>query len=120
MFLAFAEVLLLTTPCFETKIEINPGYVLEVRAIYQGNVVAIERPGQPNVISASLCGVGDWVIESRTASECIEWIGYRNVTGKPCVWSEWIETLTATVSDQSGPNTPRFVLRRDLVRTPDS
>lgn len=121
MFLAFAELLMLTTPCFDTVIEIDLAYVLEVRVSRDGaEGIVLARSGYPHIVKAAICGVGDWVIESRTGSECIEMVGYRSVTGNPCVWSQWLETVTATVSDQTTPDGPRFVLKRDLVRTPDT
>ena len=113
---AMADTLMLPTPCFDTNIEIDPGYVLEVRTIHDsGSAVLVERTGYPNVIKVSVCGVGDWLIETRTGSECIEWVGYRRVTTLPCKWSEWLETVNATVSDQSSPDVPRFALKRDMT-----
>ena len=51
-----------------------------------------------NIMTVNACGLGDWIIEIKIGTECIEWIGYRNVTGQPCVWSQWIEVVTANVS----------------------
>lgn len=122
MFLIFAQLLSVPTPCFDVDVAIPLDNVLEIRLIHDGVLVStIDRGGLANEIRASACGEGDWIVESRTGSECVEIdeLGQRRATGQPCVWRDWIETMTATVTKNASPFPPTFQVKLDSVHEDD-
>lgn len=115
--LASAQSLVLQTPCFDVNVAVPLETVLEVRLFHEGELVTvIDRGGFANEIRASACGIGDWIVESRTGIECIEidGLGQRRATGEPCVWDDWGETLTATVTAKR-PGTAEFIVVKNIV-----
>jgi hypothetical protein len=110
---AGADTLRLDEPCFQVNIEVDPAYVVELRAFHEGQLVVVDRTGFPVAISEKFCGLGDWLVELRTGAECIELLEYRSVTGEPCLWSDWEEAVTANVQHGSLPNPPIFLVRID-------
>lgn len=113
-----AETLSVPTPCFDVNVAIDIQYVLEVRTIFEGQTTLIDRGPFPNAIRSTLCGIGDWVVETRTGAECVEIdeLGQRRATGLPCVWDDWIETMAATITKIVSPFPPTFVVKLDPVR----
>ena len=109
--------LLVQTPCFDYKVEVEPQYVLQIQVLHDGELVTvIDRGGFVNTIQASACGLGDWEIQSRTGTECIELEnGMRIETGKDCVWEAWQTTVTANVGTADVlPGSPTlFVVNRE-------
>jgi len=111
---ALLGLLMVQTPCFDYKVEVDPAYVLQIQVIHDGELVTIiDRDGYVNAIQASACGLGDWEIQSRTATGCIEVRdGMRHETGEECVWEDWQTTVTATVS--VSPESPDlYVVQRE-------
>ena len=114
---AHAETLSLSTPCFDVNVEVSLETVLELRLIHEGELVTvIDRGGFANSIRASACGIGDWIVESRTGIECVEIdeLGQRRATGEPCVWDDWGVTLTATVTAKR-PGGVEFIVVKNIV-----
>lgn len=119
MMFAFLELLMLQTPCFDVNVGVPIETVLQMRMIRDGEqVTVIDRGGLANEIRASACGVGDWIVETRTGTECVEIdeLGQRRATGQPCIWDDWLVTVTATVSTR--PGAPKFLVRIDPMRVP--
>lgn len=108
---AFADSFFVDEPCFAVTVQIEGAHVLQVRGIRDDQfVIDVDRGDYPTAVTATFCGVGDWIIESRTASECVEVVDdTRRATGRPCVWRDWLETVTATVSPSAKPNPPFMV-----------
>jgi acyl CoA:acetate/3-ketoacid CoA transferase alpha subunit len=109
---AHAETLSLQTPCFDVNVSVPLETVLQMRMIRNGEqVTVIDRGGLANEIRASACGVGEWIVDTRTGTECVEIdeLGQRRATGLPCVWDDWLLTLTATV--HARPGAPTFLVQ---------
>jgi hypothetical protein len=85
---------------------------LEIRATYtttnEVSEYKLPPPNYPIALSAVFCGYGTWILEFRTATECVVWDGaWRLVSGSPCVWSDW--TYEATVRLITRPKAPRII-----------
>lgn len=117
MMFAILELLMLQTSCFDVNVAVPIEIVLEMRSARDGEQpTIINRGAFTNEIRASMCGVGDWIVETRTGTECVEIdeLGQRRATGDPCTWDDWLVTVTATVSGR--PGAPKFLVKTSSMR----
>lgn len=113
MMFALLQLLIVQTPCFDVQVEVDIQHVVQIQLVHDGVVVeTIDHGGTAHQIRTTVCGLGEWVVNSKTATNCTEMRdGQRYHTGEACEWeSEWVETMTATVEKQT-PNPPTFLVK---------